>query len=431
MSVDADPPHAIDPETGESIIAPGTHESLANPAYTREPFVEFDKVGPDTDLTTLNLNWRERDLPERERTKHVHRLHPYLGKYIPQIVEIFLRKFRPRLVCDPFVGSGTTLVEAIALGIDCFGVDIAPFNCLLSKVKTDVYDLGLLSYELYDILDRACGAEHSLFSTGSQPSARNLCPTDYIQKWFAPRAQRELLTYCALIPEYKYADVMKIILSRAARSARLVPHHELDFPTVPQRAPYWCRKHHRICYPTNQAQKFLQRYTKDTLRRITQFAEIRRKAKVTIVNGDSREIDFPPADLLITSPPYVGLIDYHDQHRYAYEFLSLLPNPFGSIGQQYRATQQLEIGPARKGRSRVAQEQYREDIHKALFHAIEPMPSGSHIVIVINDKHGIYPAIADSLPVEQVAVLNRHVNRRTGRRAGAFYEQILIWRKTT
>ena len=31
----------------------------------------------------LDLSWSERELPERERTKHVHRLHPYLGKFIP------------------------------------------------------------------------------------------------------------------------------------------------------------------------------------------------------------------------------------------------------------------------------------------------------------------------------------------------------------
>ena len=35
----------------------------------------------------LELSWSERELPERERTKHVHRLHPYLGKFIPQLVE--------------------------------------------------------------------------------------------------------------------------------------------------------------------------------------------------------------------------------------------------------------------------------------------------------------------------------------------------------
>jgi len=38
-------------------------------------------VTHDTPLEKLNLNWHEKDLPEIERTKHVHRLHPYLGKY--------------------------------------------------------------------------------------------------------------------------------------------------------------------------------------------------------------------------------------------------------------------------------------------------------------------------------------------------------------
>ena len=60
--------------------------------YMEEPLKNFSSINSRTDLSELNLNWRERDLPERERTKHVHRLHPYLGKFIPQLVEIFLRK---------------------------------------------------------------------------------------------------------------------------------------------------------------------------------------------------------------------------------------------------------------------------------------------------------------------------------------------------
>ncbi len=37
------------------------------------------------------------------------------------------------------------------------------------------------------------------------------------------------------------------ILARAARSARLTSHFDLDFPRTPQREPYWCHKHQRIC----------------------------------------------------------------------------------------------------------------------------------------------------------------------------------------
>jgi hypothetical protein len=35
----------------------------------------------------LELSWSEAELPQVERTKHVHGLHPYLGKYVPEDVD--------------------------------------------------------------------------------------------------------------------------------------------------------------------------------------------------------------------------------------------------------------------------------------------------------------------------------------------------------
>src|SRR5476649_1688194 len=86
----------------------------------------------------LELSWSERQLPERVRTKHVHRLHPYLGKFIPQLVEELFRRHVPAggRVLDPFAGSGTTLVQALDSGFSATGVDLAAFNCLLMEVKT-------------------------------------------------------------------------------------------------------------------------------------------------------------------------------------------------------------------------------------------------------------------------------------------------------
>ena len=90
----------------------------------------------------LELSWSEAELPERERTKHVHRLHPYLGKFVPQLAEAFIRRYAQPgdLVWDPFAGSGTTLVEANAFGARAAGCDVSAFNCLLARVKTDEYD---------------------------------------------------------------------------------------------------------------------------------------------------------------------------------------------------------------------------------------------------------------------------------------------------
>src|SRR5919106_2957026 len=94
----------------------------------------------------LDLSWSERDLPERMRTKHVHRLHLYLGKFIPQVVEVLLGRYVPSggRVLDPFAGSGTTLVQGLESGHDAAGVDIAAFNCLLMRVKTAEYNLFAL-----------------------------------------------------------------------------------------------------------------------------------------------------------------------------------------------------------------------------------------------------------------------------------------------
>ncbi len=173
-----------------------------NPVYTSEPFTKFDTVEPSTTLASLNFNWREQDLPERKRTKHVHRLHPYLGKYIPQLVEIFLRKYQPKIVCDPFAGSGTTLVEAAALGIDSVGTDVSAFNCLLAKVKTDKYDLEKLEAEIKDALGKIQFAfTSSLFS---QHIPHIETDNEYLKTWFAPKALRELLYYRSLISNYKW-----------------------------------------------------------------------------------------------------------------------------------------------------------------------------------------------------------------------------------
>jgi len=121
-----------------------------------EPPTIPSQVGHNTPLESLRLNWREKDLPEKERTKHVHWLHPYLGKFIPQLVEIFLRKyFVPnQTVLDPFCGSGTTLVQANELGINAIGYDIWAFNVLLTRAKIRKYSIGRVRTEVLYALEK-------------------------------------------------------------------------------------------------------------------------------------------------------------------------------------------------------------------------------------------------------------------------------------
>jgi DNA modification methylase len=402
-----------------------TNEEKHIPIYTGtgEPTIP-SSVTSETPLNDLNLNWRERDLPERERTKHVHRLHPYLGKFIPQLVEIFLRKyFKPgQTVLDPFAGSGTTLVQANELGVNAVGYDISAFNVMLIRAKTKQYDLKRVKQEILDILEKihpspAASTNQLTFWSSGDKDDYQAPVSDYLKQWFAPKALEELLSYRELISNYEDQEILKIILSRSARSSRLTTHFDLDFPKKPQTEPYWCYKHGRTCSPTNNAYQFLKRYSLDTIRRLEEFDNHRTNASINIIHGDSRSLEIPLVDGVITSPPYVGLIDYHDQHRYAYELLGL------------EDRSGFEIGAAKLGSGQKAQRDYQESIAQVFKRACEAMPSGGHLIVVAGDKHDLYGKIGELCGIEVEAVLHRHVNRRTGRRSNDFYESVFIWRK--
>ena len=360
----------------------------------------------------LDLSWSEEQLPQVERTKHVHGLHPYLGKFVPQLVEVFLRRyFKPGdCIYDPFVGSGTTLVEANAFGASSLGCDISAFNCLLTNVKTDAHSVGALEMAL-----RVCYEESRrlLEKVDDSPA------TPWLRRWYASRALRELLAYRAATSHVddSIRKVAHVILSRSARSARLTTHFDLDFPRQPITQAYHCHKHKRTCAPVDEADKFLRRYTADTSERIRAFASGRTSSDSLVLHQDSRTVRLPQTPTgIITSPPYPGLIDYHEQHRYAYELLGLEDRSLD------------EIGAASRGTGRGALAEYQNSMVDVFRNSCDQMPSGSIVVIVVNDSRDLYPEILSKSGLVLEDVLTRHVNRRTGRRAGEFFESVLVSR---
>lgn len=345
------------------------------------------------------LSWSEAELPERERTKHVHRLHPYLGKFVPQLAQVFLRRYaKPgRYVWDPFVGSGTTLVEANAFGARAAGCDVSAFNCLLTRVKTGVYDPAAL---LGDVVTLA--AEEPETDTVAGASA-------YLERWFAPRALAELLAFRARLDRTAYPELWSVVLSRASRSARRTRHDDLDFPREPVTGEYFCHKHRRVCRPVGEAAKFLRRYVRDAAQRVQEFADVRPAEDASVIHGDARELDPPePVDLVLTSPPYPGLIDYHEQHAYAFELLGL------------DRRDEAEIGRGIEG--------YAEGVAAVLERAGRSLRPGGRVVVVVNDRRGLYDGILREAGLRVEDRLARHVNRRTGRRSGEYFEEILVAR---
>jgi len=462
-------------------------------SYNKQREVSWkDQLGND-------LNWALSfdQYKEAETTKHVHRLHPYKGKFIPQLVEYFLDSHTDNfktetyfqkgdIVLDPFSGSGTTMVQACELGISAIGIDVSAFNALIGNCKIINYDFINIQEEVYRIskslqlflsnshilefeeklLQKLNEFNHKYFPTPDYKyqlrqgeidetkygatKEQEFLPVfnklvneyniklqqdkadNFLNKWYSQHIREEIEFVFNEIKKIKNIDTKKIIsiiLSRTIRSCRATTHADLATLIEPVTATYYCAKHGKICKPLFSIHKWWKTYSKDTVKRLVQFNKLKTQTFQTCLTGDSRSIDILAelrkknsafADLvekkkikgIFSSPPYVGLIDYHEQHAYAYDL-------FG-----FERKDDLEIGPLFKGQSKEAQQSYIQGISDVLNNCKKILVNDYDIFLVANDKYSMYPAIAENAEMKIVNQFKRPVLNRTEKDKGAYSEII-------
>lgn len=428
---------------------------------------------------------------EKERTKHVHRLHPYKGKFIPQLVEFFLDDhidelkqtswFRPGdVVLDPFCGSGTTLVQSAELGIHAIGIDISEFNTLISNTKVSQPDLNTLHNVARKLIGglRSFNADsahldfdHAVTEVLSEynkmagmrygkPQTKefaNACLKEFLHIWhsyvsrFGMQLRQEqdgsflAVWYSAPIrneieflrreimteADRAIRNVLLLALTRTLRSCRATTHADLATLKEPVFEPYYCRKHSKICKPILTATKWWERYSLDSVSRIAEFRRLRTPTHQLCITGDARTVDLEMKIRqcdnrftavvntegirgIFSSPPYVGLIDYHEQHAYAYELLGL------------PRRDRSEIGPKTGGQSRAAREEYVEDISAVLRNCKRYLVPDYDVFLVANDKWDLYPSIAQCSGMKIVNRYERPVLFRTEKNRNAPYHETIF-----
>ena len=213
------------------------------------------------------------------------------------------------------------------------------------------------------------------------------------------------------------------------RSCRATTHADLATLKEPVTQTYYCRKHGKICKPLFSILSWWERYSKDTVKRLKEFDKLRTNTFQIALQGDSRNIDIFKelekknksfADLvkkqkikgIFSSPPYVGLIDYHEQHAYAYDL-------FG-----FKRNDELEIGPLYKGQGKQARESYIEGISQVLINSKQFLQEDYDIFLVANDKYNMYPTIAEKSGMKIVNQYKRPVLNRTEKDKSAYAEII-------
>ncbi len=103
-------------------------------------------------IRKIDDRWTFRNVDTKEYT---HGYHAYPAMMIPQIARALMEEYAPkgkfRTVLDPYMGSGTTLVEATVRGVDSIGTDLNPLARMMSKVKTTHYDEAVIKAQYSEI----------------------------------------------------------------------------------------------------------------------------------------------------------------------------------------------------------------------------------------------------------------------------------------
>jgi len=173
----------------------------------------------------------------------------------------------------------------------------------------------------------------------------------------------------------------------------------------------------------------LSRYALDTLSRIRAFKRLRKLVHYSVLTGDSRAVNIfekiekqnPEFSKILKkqkiagifcSPPYVGQIDYHEQHAYAYDLLG------------FKRKDDLEIGPLYKGQGMEARQSYVQGIVDVLNNCKLYLKENYNVFLVANDKYTLYPVIAEQAGMKIINQFKRPVLNRTERDKSPYSEII-------
>ena len=375
-------------DTGSEAVA---RKSDAGPRMNpspnaRRPLAAFSA----TPLDRESLPQSRLDIAERVRTN----LLPWNGQFSPQLVEGLLSAYSRRgaVVLDPFVGSGTSLVEAARLGLASTGSDLNPAAVVLARVyqiinldpSGRVDALHCLRERLHEAVGSPFGP---LFCSRGGATARKELEAALVQLWrgTAPSATKNLAAALVVLCDFhqKHLDAETVHKNwlRLERVVRNLPH---------------------VANP------------------------------VVVAHADARAlpIESETVDLVLTSPPYINVHNYHQQFRRSVEALEY----------NILAIAHSEIGSNRQNRGNRFRTvvQYALDMVLALREMARTAKAGALLILVVGRESTVRGTrffngelVAELAVLGVGLVIERRQERVFRNRFGTnIYEDILHFRTT-
>ncbi len=343
-------------------------------------------------LDRTSLPQSSLDIARRVRTNPF----PWTGQFSPQLVQQLLESFAPSagVVLDPFAGSGTSLIESARLGLAAYGTEINPAAVMLSKV----YEMANMNCR-----QRACALD---------AVRRSL--TDAIGSPYGP-------LFCDRKPEP--------VADRAELEAALVRLWRDADPGAPRRlaaALVVLCDFHRNHLDVRTVHKTWFRLEK-TVRSLPEAPH-----PIVVRHADARALPVAPGtvDMVLTSPPYINVHNYHQQFRRSAEALDC----------DVLSIARSEIGSNRQNRGNrfLTVIQYSLDMCLALRELARVTRAGARVILVVGRESFVRGGrFFNGELVAEIAVrctglaIERRQERRFRNRYGTdIFEDILHFRAT-
>jgi DNA modification methylase len=260
-------------------------------------------------------SWSFKELDRSETSYLTHSYHTYPAKFIPQLAARLINEnsYIGDLICDPFMGSGTTLIEAIVHDRRAYGTDIDPVAVLITKAKTIPIEPEKLERKV-SILKNAI--KHHLIDENKQTLLLKddnltvvLPENKRIDYWFPEKQKRDLSVILSGVMDIEDEDIRNFLLCA--------------FSNILKGCSRWMMKSVKPTIDKNKMMNyayrsfFTQTYKMLEKNRIFWKKVEGKKIDCIVDNVDARKMGIRnnSVSLIVTSPPYVTSYEYADLHQ--------------------------------------------------------------------------------------------------------------------
>lgn len=375
-----------------------------------------------------------------ESTKgyYPHNICWYPSRFVPQIPLQFIAALSEPgdTVYDPFCGCGTTLVEALRLGRKAVATDISPVATFLTGVKARIVagekvDVQSLR-DLHGAASEGNGLFHLRIGSGNLTSDRHCHENlEELKQWYHPATLDELLAIESTIDSL--GKGLTADIAKAAFMAIVMPASGL-----PTDRPYTYFADN-VKPKSNVLQKdayglFRLRLSRAIDGHCEDHIHTSENVRWTCLTRDVLQVrprELGRIDLVVTSPPYLGVTDYITGFRLAHLWFD--------FGCDISTLKQDEIGARWKRKRPKGLSDYLNSMNKSIQVMSLCLKDEGHICLVLGEAKKYSEAVLQSLSdhatqvlgLTVVSVLRRNVSQNffLHPSGGVATEDIIVFRK--